>query len=130
MSREFDAARRSFLKIGAALGGGLLLGVRVVDGATAESKPPQAETATFAPNAWVRIGSDDSIIVMIDRSEMGQGVLTSLAMLVAEELEVPLEKVRTEFAPAAPAYVNKLSGVQSTGGSTVVIPAATFSSPL
>ena len=96
MSREFDAARRSFLKIGAALGGGLLLGVRVVDGATAESKPPQAETATFAPNAWVRIGSDDSIIVMIDRSEMGQGVLTSLAMLVAEELEV-MFRVRGEI---------------------------------
>jgi isoquinoline 1-oxidoreductase beta subunit len=120
MLREFDVTRRSFLKIGAALGGGLLLGVRVAAGAAAEGTPPQAETSAFAPNAWVRIGSDDSITVIIDRSEMGQGVLTSLAMLVAEELEVPLEKLRIEFAPAAPAYVNKLSGVQSTGGSTSI----------
>jgi isoquinoline 1-oxidoreductase beta subunit len=65
-------------------------------------------------------GRDDIITVIIDRSEMGQGVLTSLAMLVAEELEVSLDRVRTEFAPAAPAYINNLSGMQSTGGSTSI----------
>jgi isoquinoline 1-oxidoreductase beta subunit len=119
MVEEIDATRRGLLKIGAALGGGLLLGVRVVASEAAEAEPPAA-TARFAPNAWVRIGSDDRITVIIDRSEMGQGVLTSLAMLVAEELEVPLDKVSTEFAPAAPAYVNRISGAQSTGGSTSI----------
>jgi isoquinoline 1-oxidoreductase beta subunit len=119
MAKKFDAARRSFLKIGMAVGGGLLLGVRLA-GTAAAADDEVREGVIFAPNAWVRIGSDDSITVIIDRSEMGQGVLTSLAMLVAEELEVPLDRVRTEFAPAAPAYINKLSGVQSTGGSTSI----------
>lgn len=119
MVKRFDATRRSFLKIGAALGGGLLLGVRVAGGASAAGKSAPPAT-TFAPNAWVRIDSDDSITVIIDRSEMGQGVMTSLAMLVAEELEVPVEKLRTEFAPAAPAYINQLTDAQATGGSTSV----------
>ncbi|MEW5792629.1 MAG: hypothetical protein AB1790_14375 [Pseudomonadota bacterium] len=52
---------------------------------------------------------------------MGQGMLTGLAMLVAEELEVDLSAVRTEFAPAGPAYINPLLGEQGTGGSTAVL---------
>jgi isoquinoline 1-oxidoreductase beta subunit len=79
---------------------------------------PSAET--LALNAWVRIGRDDTVTVLIDRSEMGQGVVTSLAMLVAEELAVDLDQVHTEFAPAAPAYVNPRFGEQVTGGSTSV----------
>jgi isoquinoline 1-oxidoreductase beta subunit len=81
----------------------------------------QRETGeAFALNPWVKVSGDDSITVIIDRSEMGQGVVTSLAMLVAEELEADLEKLRTEFAPVDPVYSNPRLGEQMTGGSTSV----------
>ena len=71
-------------------------------------------------NAWVRISVDDTVTLLIDKSEMGQGVVTSLSMLLAEELECDWKKIKTEFAPAAPAYFNPLFGLQGTGGSTSV----------
>ncbi len=83
--------------------------------------PEQAAgTAVFQPNPWVRIAEDGAITIVIDRSEMGQGVATSLAMLVAEELEVDLAQVGIEFAPADPAYANPEFGEQVTGGSTSI----------
>lgn len=120
MDRDADQVRRDLLKIGVALGGGLLLGVRFINPDDSPAGGEGGEKGVFAPNAWVRIGSDDSVTIIIDRSEMGQGVVTSLAMLVAEELEVELDQVRTEFAPAEPAYINPLTGTQVTGGSTSV----------
>jgi len=78
------------------------------------------ELGRFAPNPWVRVARDGTVTVIIDRSEMGQGVVTSLAMLVAEELEVALDSVRAEFAPADPAYKNPGLGEQATGGSTSI----------
>jgi isoquinoline 1-oxidoreductase beta subunit len=72
------------------------------------------------PNAWLRIGTDDSITFLCDRSEMGQGVYTSLPMLIAEELGVGLERIQVEFAPPGDPYVNGLLGGQITGGSTSV----------
>ncbi len=72
----------------------------------------------FAPNPWVEISPDGTVTVIIDRSEMGQGALTGLAMLVAEELEVDVAQVHTAFAPADPRYDNPLFGEQATGGST------------
>ncbi|MGZ5148431.1 MAG: molybdopterin cofactor-binding domain-containing protein [Burkholderiales bacterium] len=74
-------------------------------------------------NPWLSANHDGTITLRVDRSEMGQGVITGLAMLAAEELEVALDRVRVEFAPAAPEYVNALIGEQLTGGSTS-IPAA------
>jgi isoquinoline 1-oxidoreductase beta subunit len=79
-----------------------------------------AGKAVFQPSPWVRIDGDGVVTVLIDRTEMGQGIVTSLAMLVAEELEVDLAQVRTEFAPAAPVYANPFFGEQVTGGSTSV----------
>jgi isoquinoline 1-oxidoreductase beta subunit len=80
----------------------------------------QQAGAPFAPNAWLRIGTDNSVLVVVDRSEMGQGVTTSLPMLLAEELEADWSKIRFEFAPADKAYTNQLFGVQGTGGSSSV----------
>src|SRR5208337_1073773 len=77
--------------------------------------PSDASRVLFAPNPWVRINGDDTVTVVIDRAEMGQGVVTSLATLVAEELEVELSRVRTEFAPAGRRYANPLIGSQTTG---------------
>src|ERR1700674_3824249 len=68
----------------------------------------------------MRIGTDDSVTIMIDKSEMGQGIQTALCMLAAEELECDWKKIRTEFAPAAKQYFNPAFGMQGTGGSSSV----------
>jgi len=68
-------------------------------------------------NAWIRIASDESVTIVIDKSEMGQGIITSLSMLAAEELECDWKKIRWEFAPADKAYFNTIFGMQGTGGS-------------
>jgi isoquinoline 1-oxidoreductase beta subunit len=83
-------------------------------------RPQSDAEGRFAPNPWIRIATDGTVTVIIDRSEMGQGVTTALAMLVAEELEVELDAVRTEFAPADPVYTNPELGEQMTGGSTSI----------
>ena len=105
--------RRAFLQTAGTVGAGLVIGFRI-------PTRGEQEPAPFAPNAWLRIGTDDSVLVVVDRSEMGQGVTTALPMLVAEELEADWTKVQIEFAPADKAYVNPLFGMQGTGGSTSV----------
>ena len=79
---------------------------------------PAAGGDGAALNPWLRINRDNTITLLVDRSEMGQGTLTGLAMLAAEELGVDLESLRVKFAPAAREYVNPLIGQQMTGGST------------
>jgi isoquinoline 1-oxidoreductase beta subunit len=71
-------------------------------------------------NAWLKIAPDDSITVLVDRSEMGQGVYTALPMLLAEELEVDLTAIRIVSAPVGDAYVNVGNGGQVTGTSNSV----------
>jgi isoquinoline 1-oxidoreductase subunit beta len=78
------------------------------------------ELKTIQPNAWLRIGSDETITFFCDRSEMGQGVYTSLPMLIAEELGVNLSRITVEFAPPGNEFHNNLLGGQITGGSTSV----------
>jgi isoquinoline 1-oxidoreductase subunit beta len=113
-----DVSRREFLKAGVVAGAGLTLAVSL-EGCRKEP-PPSAGGGAFAPNAWIRIGTDDTVTVVVDRSEMGQGVSTALPMLVAEELDADWGSVRYEFAPANEAYYNPLSMGQLTGGSTSV----------
>ncbi|HEY3028356.1 MAG TPA: xanthine dehydrogenase family protein molybdopterin-binding subunit, partial [Pyrinomonadaceae bacterium] len=114
-----EVKRRDFLKAGAALGGGLLISLYIPEWALAGSANAAAPTpATFKPNAFVRIGADDIVTVIVNKSEMGQGVYTSLPMLVAEELEADWSKVRYEPAPVDPAYAHPVFGIQMTGGST------------
>jgi isoquinoline 1-oxidoreductase beta subunit len=69
-------------------------------------------------SAFLRIAPDDTVTVLLPHSEMGQGIWTSLPMLIAEELEADWSKVRVEHAPAAPAYFHTVWGQQGTGGST------------
>jgi isoquinoline 1-oxidoreductase beta subunit len=71
-------------------------------------------------NRWLRIAVDGTVILVVDRSEMGQGITTGLAMLAAEELEIDIAQLRTEFAPAHPDYSNPMLGAQVTGGSTSI----------
>ncbi|HWA11750.1 MAG TPA: molybdopterin cofactor-binding domain-containing protein [Burkholderiales bacterium] len=111
-----NETRRDFLKVSGTVAGGLALGFYLPGGA----RVAQAAGPTHSPNAWVKIGTDNSITIMCARSEMGQDVYTSMAMLVAEELEVDMGKIKVEFAPPAEVYINALLGGQLTGGSTSV----------
>jgi isoquinoline 1-oxidoreductase beta subunit len=113
-----EMGRRDFLKIGVAAGGGLVLGF----GLTGPGGGRRAAVAggPFAPSAFLRIGADESVTVVVGKAEMGQGVYTSLPMLVAEELECDWARVRVEAAPVDPAYNHTAWGSQMTGGSTSV----------
>jgi isoquinoline 1-oxidoreductase beta subunit len=71
-----------------------------------------------SPNAFLRIGEDDTVTVLLAHSEMGQGIWTTLPMMIAEELECDWGKIRVEHAPAAPVYAHTAYGIQITGGST------------
>ena len=113
------ATRRGFLQGSAAVGGGLLLsfGLPPALGTAAAAAKP----GSFAPNAFSRIRPDGQVTLIMPQVEMGQGTYTSMAMLVAEELEVDLSDVRVEHAPSDDQlYGNPLVGVQFTGGSTSV----------
>jgi isoquinoline 1-oxidoreductase subunit beta len=111
--------RRSFLRAGAAAGGGLMLSLRLP---FASGKAEAAEADGFAPNAFIRIADDGQIVLTMPYVEMGQGTYTSIPMLIAEELEVDLKQVRLEHAPPnEQLYGNPvLGGVQATGGSTTI----------
>src|SRR6266851_6013914 len=110
--------RREFLEAAGVAGAGLVIGFHLPAGGRNGARP--AAAAPFALNAWLRIGADESVVVVVDRSEMGQGVTTSLPMLLAEELEADWSKIRIESAPADKAYINPMFGMQGTGGSTSV----------
>jgi len=109
--------RRSFIKTSAAGGGGLLVawyGSRL--GTTGQVV--SAEGKDFAMNAFVRIGTDETVTVIAAHSEMGQGVYTSLPMLLNEELQAEWSKIRVEAAPVDKVYNHPVTGIQMTGGST------------
>ena len=111
--------RRSFLQVGAAAGGGLMLSLRLPF-ATGEAKA--ADANDFAPNAFIRIGGDGQIVLTMPYVEMGQGTYTSIPMLIAEDLEVDLKQVRLEHAPPnEKLYGNPLlGGIQATGNSNAI----------
>ncbi len=111
-------ARRRFLRRAAGAGGGLVLALALPPGIGGSRAPAAAARGQL--NAWLRIGADDSITILVDRSEMGQGVYTALPMLLAEELEVDLSRITVVAAPAGDAYVNALNGGQITGTSNSV----------
>jgi isoquinoline 1-oxidoreductase subunit beta len=109
--------RRDFLKVSAATGGGLLLGFSLPGLAAVVT---EGTSDGFSPNAWIRIDSDGQVTLQVASSEMGQGIMTGIAMILAEELDADWSRVKAEFAPADPAYFNPLFGRQATGGSTAV----------
>ncbi|MCX2861545.1 xanthine dehydrogenase family protein molybdopterin-binding subunit [Paucibacter sp. PLA-PC-4] len=103
--------RRQFLQSSAVLSLGFALPLQ---GARAQA------SNTFAPNAWLRITPDNKITVICGSAEMGQGVLTAIPMMVAEELDADWKQVGVEQAPVDQAYNNPMFGMQATGGSTTV----------
>ncbi|MDD2539560.1 MAG: xanthine dehydrogenase family protein molybdopterin-binding subunit [Desulfuromonadaceae bacterium] len=111
-------SRRQFMKNSALAGGGLLLACHLPFGVR---DAVAAGDAVFAPNAFLRIGLDESVTIIVNKSEMGQGVYTSLPMLLAEELCCDWKRVAFQPAPVAPAYNHTQFGpIMVTGGSTSV----------
>jgi len=114
-------SRRQILTAGAATGGGLLLGWHLDAQAGVLGAAAKTTRSVFAPNAFIRIGTDGRITLIMCQVEMGQGTYTSMPMLLAEELEVGLDQVRLEHAPPNDKlYANPLFGDQETGASTSV----------
>lgn len=111
---DVNLSRRTFLQSSAAVAGSLVVGVYLPT-----MREAKAASGGLA-NTWIRVAPNNEITVLVARSEMGQGVHTSMTALVAEELEVPLSAIKIEFAPAAMVYANALMTVQITGGSTSV----------
>jgi isoquinoline 1-oxidoreductase subunit beta len=116
MSDIFNVSRRGFLRSGLLAGGGLVLGLHLPS--LAKGQAPGKKDGPFALNAFVRVGADDSIAVVVNHSEMGQGAYTTIPMLVAEELDADWAKVRFEAAPVAAVYNHPNYGIQLTGGSS------------
>ncbi len=119
MNTVTTTSRREFLKTSALVGGGLVIAFAVPGGRRfVRAQAATRAGAVFAPNAFLRVGSDDSVTVLLAHSEMGQGIWTALPMLIAEELDADWRRVKVEHAPAAPPYAHTAFGMQMTGGST------------
>ncbi|MFC3181381.1 xanthine dehydrogenase family protein molybdopterin-binding subunit [Cypionkella sinensis] len=113
-SNGFSATRRGFLAGGAGLTLALMLPL-------ARGRAMAETAAPFAPNAFIRIGTDDTVTVLIKHIEMGQGPYTGLSTLVAEELDADWGQMRAEAAPGNDKlYANLAFGAQGTGGSTAM----------
>lgn len=111
--------RRKFLKFSLAASGGLLLGF-YLPGKNKLALAQELSASVFMPNAFVRIGTDERVTVIVNHSEMGQGVYTALPMLLAEELDADWNKIGFEPAPVDPKYNHPVFGMQITGGSSSV----------
>jgi isoquinoline 1-oxidoreductase subunit beta len=124
MNSPLNISRRTFIKATALAVGGLVIAFSIPNAkrfilpgisnanASEEGKPLPT------PNAFLRVGTDNTITVMLAHSEMGQSIWTTLPMLIAEELDADWSKIEVMHAPAAPEYVHTAYGIQITGGSS------------
>jgi isoquinoline 1-oxidoreductase beta subunit len=112
-----ELSRRDFLNATATVGGGLIIALTLPG--SAGSAPP-GHLSVSQLNAWLKIGRDNSVTIIVDRSEMGQGVYTALPMLMAEELNIDIDLVRIVAAPVGDAYISPGNGGQITGTSNSV----------
>jgi isoquinoline 1-oxidoreductase subunit beta len=116
---DVDEGRRVFLKVTAAAGGGLLVGFDLT-GCGRSGAAYGHGGDHFSPNAWIHLAPDGGITLMYAASELGQGAMTALPMILAEELEADWSKVTALPAPVNADFNNPLMGQQKTGGSTAV----------
>ena len=109
------SSRRAFLRTAAAASGGLVI-AGYLPGSRSERLA--AQRGGFEPNVWIRINADNSVRIMLSMLELGQGVMTAMPMLVAEELDIDWNSITTEWAPADRRYGNpSFGGSQTTAGS-------------
>lgn len=119
-----SVSRRSFIRTSAILGGGLLIAFRVpaagrlMDGRQVAAGLAAGAAAEVSPNAFLRIGPDNGITVVLAHAEMGQGIWTTLPMLIADELDADWKDIKVEHAPAGKDYFHTVFGMQITGGSS------------
>ncbi|MCF6405255.1 xanthine dehydrogenase family protein molybdopterin-binding subunit [Chitinophaga filiformis] len=122
MSTTLNAGRRNFLKTGAVLTSGLLISFSVPGakklGAAAPSMLGPQSGAAFAPNAYLNITADNEVLVYLAHAEMGQGIWTTLSMMIAEELDVDVNKMVVQHGDAWQPYNHTMFGIQITGGSS------------
>ncbi len=123
MKAPLNISRRTFIKASALVVGGLVIAFTIphakrflMPGATPDVAKDVPKLPT--PNAYLRIGTDNTITVILAHSEMGQGIWTTLPMLIAEELDADWSKIKVEHASAAPEYIHTAYGIQITGGSS------------
>src|SRR5207253_5014017 len=119
-SGKTNLSRRKFIVGSAAAGGGLALGMQLPFGiASADAQGARGTAESISEiNAWVLVRPDDTCVIRVVRSEMGQGTLTGLAQLVAEELDCDWSKVTTEYPTPGESLARKrVWGDFSTGGS-------------
>ena len=110
-------SRRLFLKLMGASSGAFAIGAAF----GLSSAVSQEDGTAPDPYGFVRIGNDNTVTVVVKHLEMGQGVSTGLATIVAEELDADWSQMRVEYAPAeVPRYANRLAGIQLTGGSNSI----------
>jgi isoquinoline 1-oxidoreductase beta subunit len=114
---DLDLNRRSFLRVSAAAAGGLLVSLYLDLPASAQEGNQTPPARIFPPDAFVHIRPDGKIIIQVNRLEFGQGVQTSLPMILADEMDADWSQVVAELAPAADVYKDPLFGIQMVGGS-------------
>jgi len=117
-----NTSRRTFLKLTAAAGGSLLIGFDLTACARSGGADGSLHLGgnAFSPNSWIHLAPDDSVTLIFAASELGQGAMTTLPLVLAEELEADWSKVKVVPAPVNPDFNNPLTGRQQTGGSTAV----------
>lgn len=122
MTPKTGLDRRSFLKATLLTGGALLIGTNLPFTSRAEERfgLTAEPAADFHPNAFIKIAPDGKVTVVVGQAEMGQGVLTSLPMIVADELEVDWKDVAYEHGPPGKEFINPALGGQITGGSASI----------
>lgn len=122
MNAPLNISRRTFIKSTALMAGGLVIAFTIPQAKRfllSEAAAAEGEAGKLpAPNAFLRIGTDNTITVILAHSEMGQGIWTTLPMLIAEELDADWSKIKVEHGPAAPQYAHTAYGLQITGGSS------------
>jgi isoquinoline 1-oxidoreductase beta subunit len=111
---DLQLNRRSFIRLTTAATGGLLLSLYLDKPIQAQQPPP---AKVYAPDAFVHVRPDGKVVITVNRLEFGQGVHTSLPMILADEMDADWSKVIAELAPAADVYKDPLFGIQMVGGS-------------
>ena len=114
MSNQSAVSRRGFLKVSAALAGGLFVSLHL-DWPTLAQQP--AKPQVYPPDAFVHVRPDGKIVIQVNRLEFGQGVQTALPVLLADEMDADWAQVIAELAPAADVYRDPAYGIQMVGGS-------------
>src|ERR671912_43772 len=117
-AKDTNVSRRAFLRVSATAAGGLLMSLYLdlpsVAQEAGQSRPP---AKVYPPDAFVNIRPDGKIVIQVNRLEFGQGVQTSLPMLLADEMDADWANVIADLAPAADVYKDPAFGIQMVGGS-------------